>query len=105
MTAQERQPKLMSRDRCLAVFVDDTGHEALVREQPVYGLGGCAALGRDIERLIHQPWKELRRRVAGSCDAPLHANKFPRIAKDGDVEAVASFSALSDFGVSEPFSP
>lgn len=97
MTAQERQPKLMLRDRCLAVFVDDTGHEALVREQPVYGLGGCAALGRDIERLIHQPWKELRRRVAGSCDAPLHANKFPRIAKDGDVEAVASFFRTQRF--------
>ena len=64
MTSQEQQPKLVLRDRCLAVFVDDTGHEALVREQPVYGLGGCAALGRDIERLIHQPWKELRRRVS-----------------------------------------
>jgi hypothetical protein len=30
-------------DQSLVVFVDDTGHEALVPGHPVYGLGGCAA--------------------------------------------------------------
>ena len=29
---------LVLPDSCLAVFVDDTGHEALVEGQPVYGL-------------------------------------------------------------------
>jgi hypothetical protein len=28
-------------DGSLVVFVDDTGHEALVPGQPVYGLGGA----------------------------------------------------------------
>ncbi len=85
------QSSLVLSPRCLAVFVDDTGHEELAKGHKVYGLGGCAALGRDIERLIHRPWKELRRRIAGSPDAPLHAYNFSSIAKAEDFEAVAEF--------------
>jgi acetylornithine/N-succinyldiaminopimelate aminotransferase len=40
-------------DDCLAVFVDDTGHEALVTGHPVYGLGGCAALARDLDSITN----------------------------------------------------
>jgi hypothetical protein len=90
MTSRE-QEKVVLKERCLAVFVDDTGHEGLVRGQPVYGLGGCAALGRDLDRLIYQPWRDLRKRVTGSPDIRLHANSFPRIAAPGDFEAVAKF--------------
>jgi hypothetical protein len=81
----------------LAVFVDDTGHEELAKTHQVYGLGGCAALGRDIERLIHRPWKELRRRITGSPDAPLHAHEFPTIARPNDFEAVAQFFRAHTF--------
>lgn len=42
---------------CLAVFVDDTGHEALVAGHPVYGLGGCAVLAQDLESVIRSPWR------------------------------------------------
>ena len=97
MTSQDHQPKLPLSGRCLAVFVDDTGHEELVKGHPVYGLGGCAVLGRDMERLIHQPWRELRMRVTGSPDSQLHANKFPKIAKAGDVDAVADFFRANHF--------
>ena len=88
---RREQEDVVLKERCLAVFVDDTGHEALVSGQPVYGLGGCAALGRDIERLINRPWKELRRRITGSSNTQFHANKFSSIAKAGDFEAIASF--------------
>jgi hypothetical protein len=64
---------------------------------PVYGLGGCAVLGRDLERLIWKPWRQIRERVTGSPDSPLHANKFPGIAKSGDIEAVAEFFAAQRF--------
>ena len=57
--------RLVLRDRSLAVYVDDTGHESL-KGQPVYGLGGCANLGRDYERIINQPWRAVRKHVAGS---------------------------------------
>jgi Protein of unknown function (DUF3800) len=97
VTGQEHQPKLVLQDRTLTVFVDDTGHETLVKGQPVYGLGGCAALGRDIERIINQPWKELRRLVTGSSDTRLHAHKFSRIATAEDFEAVAQFFRAQPF--------
>jgi hypothetical protein len=75
------------RDRCLAVYVDETGHEAL-DGQPVYGLGGCAVLGRDYERILNGPWRAVRKQIAGSFDAQLHANKF---RKPEDIDVVARF--------------
>lgn len=97
LTNPRDQSSLTLAPRSLAVFVDDTGHEELAKTHQVYGLGGCAALGRDIERLIHQPWKELRQRITGSADAPLHAHKFPTIAKPKDFEAVAQFFRAHTF--------
>ena len=84
-------------NRCLAVFVDDTGHEALVSGHPVYGLGGCAVLGRDLSRRIWEPWKRIRQRVTGSPDTPLHASEFSRIATSSDMEAVAEFFRIQQF--------
>jgi hypothetical protein len=60
-------------EQTLVVFVDDTGHERLVEGQPVYGLGGCAGMAHDLERVIRHPWHEVRRKVRGSPDLPLHA--------------------------------
>jgi hypothetical protein len=61
---------------CLAVFVDDTGHDQLVRGHPVYGLGGCAGLSQDLDRVIRGPWRAIRQAVAGLPDAQLHASEF-----------------------------
>jgi len=47
---------LALHDRCLVVFVDDTGNEALVK---VYGPGGCAAKSRDLARVIWQSCREM----------------------------------------------
>jgi Protein of unknown function (DUF3800) len=94
MTGTGREPKLEIGGRCLAVFVDETGHEEL-KGQPVYGLGGCAALGRDIERLLDTSWREVRRRVAGSPNAQLHANGLR--PKPGDVEAIEAFFRTHHF--------
>jgi hypothetical protein len=82
------------RDRSLAVFIDDTGHESL-KGQPVYGLGGCAVLGGDYERIINQPWRAVRKHVAGSPDAQLHANKFSGTIED--IEIVARFFGEQPF--------
>jgi hypothetical protein len=82
---------LVLPDRCLAVFADDTGHEALIAGHPVYGLGGCAVLARDLNRVIRAPWCETRRRVTGFSDTPLHANRFAGFAKPENIAAVAEF--------------
>lgn len=82
---------------CLTIFVDDTGHEALVKDHPVYGLGGCAILGRDLDAVIRSPWREVRRRVTGSADTPLHANAFARFATREKIETVAAFFQQQPF--------
>jgi hypothetical protein len=58
-------------------FIDDTGHEDFAPGHPVYALGGCAALGRDLDRIITRPWREVRRQVMGSPNTSLHASDFP----------------------------
>jgi len=82
---------------CLAVFVDDTGHEALVDGHPVYGLGGCAALVRDLESTIRGPWRDVRRQVTGSSDTPLHANSFAGFATKDNIRTVADFFRVQPF--------
>ncbi len=84
-------------DDCLAVFVDDTGHEALVKGHPVYGLGGCAVLARNLDTAIRAPWREVRRQVAGSPDAPLHANSFAGFAAQQNIRTVADFFHTQPF--------
>jgi hypothetical protein len=84
-------------DRSLVVFVDDTGHERLVEGHPVYGLGGCAALASDLDRLIREPWRDVRRTVMRSPDAPLHAHGFARTARPEDIAAVAQFFRAQPF--------
>lgn len=76
---------------CLAVFIDDTGHELLAKDHPVYGLGGCAALGAQYTRLIVQPWRKVRAAVTGSPNEPLHAHAFGRHSTEEQKKAMAQF--------------
>jgi len=64
---------LIVPDSSLVFFVDETGHEELVPGHPVYGLGGCAVMARDIDRLVRKPWRDVRFKLMGSPDTPLHA--------------------------------
>jgi hypothetical protein len=84
-------------DHTLLVFVDDTGHEALVPGHPVYGLGGCAVIAGDLERVIRHPWHEVRRKVRGSADTPLHAASLGHPPRQEDIEAVAGFFRTQPF--------
>jgi hypothetical protein len=76
----------------LVFFVDDTGHEALPSGHHVYGLGGCGLLASELEPLVRVPWREVRRHVAGSPDAPLHAATLKvEELTDDQINAIASF--------------
>lgn len=83
--------------KTLCVFVDDTGHEELAPGHAVYGLGGCAVLAQDLDRHIRQPWHEVRRRINGSADAPLHAATFSRTPSPREIEAIAEFFQCQPF--------
>ncbi len=82
---------------CLVVFVDDTGHEALVKGQPVYGLGGCAVAACNLDLVIRQPWREVRRRITGSPETPLHASDFGQKANAEQIRVVAEFFKTQQF--------
>ena len=96
-TRTENEHHLILPEGSLVVFVDDTGHEALVPGHPVYGLGGCAAMGKDLDRIIQQPWREVRRKVTGSPDTPLHANTFAGFATPENIRTVAELFHAQPF--------
>ena len=81
----------------LLVCIDDTGHEGLAPGHMFYGLGGCAVLGSDYERLIEQSWRDVRRLVSGDENKPLHASDFGRHATPGQFQKVSSFFAENHF--------
>ena len=93
----EKQMELKLPEKSLVVFVDDTGHEALVEGHPVYGLGGCAVMADDLDRVLRHPWHEVRRKVTGSADTPLHASSFGRTATDEQIGVVADFFRTQPF--------
>jgi hypothetical protein len=75
---------------CLYVFIDDTGHEHLAGSD-FYGLGGCAVMGRDYERLIAGPWAAVRLLAAGNEHTPLHAAPFGRKSSPQQKAAVVQY--------------
>lgn len=85
-------------DTCLAVFVDETGDE-LLRDpnQKVFGLAGCAVMAPSLDAVVREPWKDVRRAVAGSPDARLHATDITSPTPD-------QLKAIGGFFRSQPFS-
>jgi hypothetical protein len=83
----------------LAVFIDDTGHEAFAGDHDYYGLGGYAVLGAHYDALsIH--WRSVRETILGNSDAPLHASDFgrnPDLQKPQNLDALSNFFGLSPF--------
>jgi hypothetical protein len=73
----------------LLIFIDDTGHESFAGNQEYYGLGGCAVLGAHYGRL-NTLWMDVRDRINGSPDTPLHAS-------DMSIRKPASYAILSKF--------
>src|SRR5229473_8633356 len=81
---------------CLMFAIDDTGHERL-RGQPIYGLGGCAVMGRDYNRVVAEPWRRRRAATTGNFHTPLHAVKFRRRATRANMAAMGRFFANQPF--------
>lgn len=82
---------------CLAVFIDDTGHELLLGDHVTYGLGGCAVLAQEYEKVIRDPWRSIRQAINGDPDLPLHAVRFGHTSSSKQKDLVADFFARSAF--------
>lgn len=61
-------------EQTLVVVIDDTGHEEFSDPNyKVFGLGGCAFMVRDYQRLIEQPWNYMCKTFFPEEKRPLHA--------------------------------
>ena len=96
--AMGSQLKLALPDTCLAVFIDETGDE-LLRDpfQKVFGLAGCAVMAPYLDTVLREPWKDVRKAIAGSSDARLHATDIKSPTPD-------QLAAIGAFFRSQPFS-
>ena len=60
-------------DDDLLVFIDETGHESLPSDAPIFGVGGIIVYGADYESSVAQPWLDLKARIGLAPDRTLHA--------------------------------
>lgn len=82
---------------CFVAFVDETGHEWLRdKKHPVYGLGGCGVLARDLTSCLEDPWRGVRKVVSGSQEQALHAAAL-RSPTDAQIAAIAGFFQSGSF--------
>src|SRR4051794_4588225 len=82
---------------CMVFFADETGHETLAEGHQAFGLGGCAALGRDLDRSIRIPWNAIRKSVAGDESVPLHATDLNAHLTGEQQKLIGSFFTDNDF--------
>lgn len=79
-------------DDALVFALDDTGHEKLHQANGAcFGIGGCAFLVSDYQRLIEAPWNHMLQRSFPDTPRPVHAAEhFRNPTKE-------QLSALTDF--------
>ena len=71
------------------IFIDETGHERMVDQKyPIFGMGGCAAMGHSDERLLKEPWRQLKAQCFGGPDIPIHAADLYGIRRDQGAAAM-----------------
>jgi hypothetical protein len=96
--------RLQFGQRTFLFFVDETGDEKLHDpNQPFFGLGGCGVLGMEFDKLVNQPWKEVRRLIGGSPEQPLHAASLRAPLDQRHVQCLTSYFSTQPivrFGVS-----
>jgi hypothetical protein len=90
--------ELKTSANCLLVFVDDTGDPAYRDPiNPIFGLGGCAVMARDLDRVIRQPWTTVRTTVGGKTTARLHATRAERRMTETKERVVRAFFTEQQF--------
>jgi hypothetical protein len=92
----EDSPIELSSDSLL-VFIDETGEEHFRDpKHPVFGLGGCAVHAADYETAIAAPWRQMKDRLFGGRDSPLHAADLRNPSKE-QLDALAAFFSNPGF--------
>jgi hypothetical protein len=67
----------------LVVAIDDTGHEEFRDPNyQVFGIGGCAFLVRDYQRLLERPWNYMCEHFFRNVKRPMHAADLRRLSSE-----------------------
>lgn len=65
---------LILADDVLVIALDDTGHEELHQENGAcFGIGGCAFMVADYQRLVETPWNLMLQHFFPDVPRPVHA--------------------------------
>ncbi len=84
-------------ERTLVVAIDDTGHEEFRDPNyQVFGIGGCAFLVRDYQRLIETPWNDMCQRFFPDIKRPMHAAEIKSFS-DEQLNALKYFFETFEF--------
>ena len=76
----------------LLIFIDETGNPKLNGHHSVFGVGGCASLGRDYQSFVKPEWQSIKDKVFNlSSRETFHASYHLRQASDQQVGEVAQF--------------
>ena len=68
-------------ENTFVVAVDDTGHEEFKDPNyQVFGIGGCAFLVRDYQRLIERPWNYMCQHFFPDIGRPIHATDLRNLS-------------------------
>lgn len=95
---QIAEPIVELHPRCLTFYVDESGHEDFSDPYyPVYVLGGCAILASDLQRVVREPWRDLKARHFGGADQPLHASDL-RNPTPEQLEGLSTYFCAQAFG-------
>ena len=82
----------------LVVALDDTGHEEFKDlNHPVFGLGGCAFMVRDYQRLIERPWNFLCEKHFPQIERPIHASENLRKLNKEQLNGINYFLEIFQF--------
>lgn len=90
--------KIILPDDVLVFALDDTGHEELHQANgSCFGIGGCAFLVSDYQRLIETPWNFMLQRFFPNVPRPVHTVEHFRSPTKEQMSALTHFFTRFEF--------
>jgi len=89
---------LILADDVFVVALDDTGHEELHEANgECFGIGGCAFMVSDYQRLVEAPWNFMLQRFFPDVPRPVHAVEHFRNPTKEQMSALTHFFTRFEF--------
>lgn len=98
LVLEHDEGNLILADDVFVVALDDTGHEELHKANgECFGIGGCAFMVSDYQRLVEAPWNFMLQQFFPDVPRPVHAvEHFRNLTKD-QMSALTHFFTKFEF--------